>query len=412
MRRLWEEWFKLAEEYFKERGDLKIPVTYITSSGEKLGCWIRNQRIAYKNRGKSVEERMGGLAPLTDEQVQKLESIGMMWDVYTDDWNYMFKLAEEYYKEHKEHGNLKIPYSYITSNGEKLGCWISTQRIAYKNRGKSVEERMGGLAPLTDEQVQKLESIGMIWDVYNDTWNSMFKLAEEYYREHGDLKIPQTYITSNGEKLGIWINTQRAAYKNRGKSVEERNNAFAPLTDEQVQRLEAIGMLWDVYTDVWGSMFKLAEEYYKEHGNLKIPYSYITSNGENLGTWIINQRVAYKNRGKSVEERNNTFAPLTDEQVQMLESIGMMWDVRKNKSDIEELCKNTGIDIKKNKDVIKHISLIEFKVKISYLNDNGMSVVDAKGLLHEIFSMSSMNMKLKYGVSLEDLISMYKEKSK
>ena len=330
------------------------------------------------------------------------EKTDMTWD----DW---YKLAEEYYREH---GNLKIPQMYITSNGEKLGIWISGQRAAYKNRGKPVEERNNNRTPLTDEQVQMLESIGMIWDAYTDVWDSMFKLAEEYYKEHGNLKIPNSYIASNGKKLGIWINCQRAAYKNRGKSVEERAEHLKPLTDEQVQKLESIGMLWDVRTDVWDRMFKLAEEYYKEHGDLKIPKSYIASSGEKLGAWIAVQRIAYKNRGKSVEERISTHAPLTDEQVQKLESIGMLWDTKKNKTDIEELCKNIGIDIKKNKGVIGHISLIEFKVKLLYLNDNGMSVVDESGKLHEIFSMSSMNMKLKYGVSLEDLINMYKEKSK
>ena len=49
---------------------------------------------------------------------------------------------------------------------------------------------------------------------------------------------------------------------------------------------------------------------------------------------------------------------------------------------------------------------------MKFLEENGYSIVDDKGILHEIFSMSSMNMKLKYGVSLEDLINMYKEKSK
>ena len=59
-----------------------------------------------------------------------------------------------------------------------------------------------------------------------------------------------------------------------------------------------------------------------------------------------------------------------------------------------------------------YISFIEFKVKLAYLKDNSIDVVDSNGILHEIFFMSSMNMKLKYGVSLEDLINMYKEKSK
>ena len=101
------------------------------------------------------------------------------------------------------------------------------------------------------------------------------------------------------------------------------------------------------------------------------------------------------------------------DEIKRLESIGMVWNVKQDKSDIEDLCKDNNIDIKKNKDILNHISFTEFKVKLAYLKDNGMNIVDESGKLHEIFSMSSMNMKLKYGVSLEDLINMYgKEKNK
>ena len=36
-----------------------------------------------------------------------------------------------------------------------------------------------------------------------------------------------------------------------------------------------------------------------------------------------------------------------------------------------------------------------------------MPITDESGKLHEIFSMSSVNMQIKYGISLEELINTY-----
>ncbi|MBQ7932916.1 MAG: helicase associated domain-containing protein [Clostridia bacterium] len=54
-----------AQTYFKEKGDLNVPVTYRDKTGFMLGSWIRTQR---KNKSK-----------LTDQQIQKLMNIGMKW---------------------------------------------------------------------------------------------------------------------------------------------------------------------------------------------------------------------------------------------------------------------------------------------------------------------------------------------
>ena len=382
----WERMFELAKEYYEKYGDLKVPNSYITSNGEKLGKWIHNQRTAYRNRTLPKNEIKSGQVVLNDERLKKLESIGMIWDPYKEQWEKMFKLALKYYEKY---GDLRVPFSYVSPNGERLGTWIASQRKAYKNRNLFKEERKDNFSPLTDEQVGKLESIGMIWDPYKEQWEKMFKIAQDYYEEHGDLKVTDKYISPNGEKLGIWIATQRRSYK------------IQNLTEEEIKRLESIGMIWDIFDLQWQKMFGLAQEYYEKYGDLKVPKEYITSSGERLASWLGKQRLAYKKNS------------LSDEQISKLESIGMIWNAKKNKSDIENLCKENNINIKKNKNIIDHISLTEFKVKLSYLKDNGMNIADEKGILHEIFSMSSMNMKLKYGVSLEDLVNMYgKEKNK
>ena len=79
----------------------------------------------------------------------------------------------------------------------------------------------------------------------------------------------------------------------------------------------------DRMTLTWEAYYEIAKAYHKHHGDLEIPYRFRTINGyeydENgvlLGNWIMHQRSAYKNK------------KLNDEQIKLLNEIGMIWDVR------------------------------------------------------------------------------------
>ena len=365
----WNKMYKLAEEYYHEHGDLLVTGCYKTSSGENLGIWISAARQDYK------------ISNLSPDKIKKLESIGMVWDAAInkeETWNKWYNLAVEYYNKH---GNLLVSKKHETSSGENLGIWISTIRKAYKNDN------------LSPDEIEKLEAIGMVWDVREYEWNKMYKLAEEYYHEYGDLLAPALYKTSSGKNLGQWISDTRKAYKN------------GSLSPEKIKKLEAIGMVWDASIDKeenWNKWYNLAVEYYNKHSNLLVSKKYETSSGENLGKWISNKRTAYK--------KGN----LLPSQVEMLESIGMVWDAKVNKKDIETYLEGLKtseppiiIDKKINKDILQRISLLELQSKIKFLISNGISPVDTSGKLIDIFSMASIDIKDKYGISLEAIINIY-----
>ena len=175
-------------------------------------------------------------------------------------------------------------------------------------------------------------------DFVKAKWKLMYELAKQYYEKHGNLLVPYKYVCEDGKHLGTWITTQRIAYKNRTIPKEERNNTISPLTDEQVKLLEDIGMVWSVEKGQfdrkknhvkWMENYEKAKKYYQKHSNLLVPARYICEDGTQLGQWISAQRVAYKNRTLPKEERNNNFSPLTDEQVKLLEKIGMVWQIAK-----------------------------------------------------------------------------------
>ena len=68
----------------------------------------------------------------------------------------------------------------------------------------------------------------------HDLWNKKYLLAKEYYEENGDLQVPAKYITNNGTRLGEWIRTQRAFFKN------------GILEEERKKKLDEIGMVWSI----------------------------------------------------------------------------------------------------------------------------------------------------------------------
>ena len=225
----------MAKKYYDYHKNSEIMVNFKTKNGYEydeegvnLGSWVSIQRMAYKGYG---------TYKLTDYQIKLLEKIEMIFDVHSDTWMKKYKLAESYYEHY---GNLEIPRNFKTSNGYeydeqgiRLGNWINIQRQAYKGKGTY---------KLTEEQKELLKRIGFSLNIRIDSWQKKYNLAESYYKHHGNLEIPQNFKTTNGYeynekgiKLGVWINNQRVAYKNKGN---------LKLTDYQIKLLEKIEIKW------------------------------------------------------------------------------------------------------------------------------------------------------------------------
>ena len=285
----WDMWYGEACAYCLKHGDLKVPKRYVTETGLQLGVWIQAQRAIYSGTGK------GSLSP---ERVEALNAIGMVWgDLRDTAWNDAWELAREYYQVN---GNLLVPDSCII-DGFDLGKWITYQR----NRRKS--------GKLPAERVRKLDEIGMIWDVFDARWETHYLQAKEYYKAYGNLDVPRTYRAEDGFLLGHWVAAQRKCLTD-GKSRRS-------LSQEQIDKLTAIGMVWDSSFDTqWQSAYSKAEAYYRQNGNLNIPYVYCTADGYKLGQWLARQKSAKKAPGKP----NNCV--MTPERIQKLERIGVVWD--------------------------------------------------------------------------------------
>ena len=355
----WSRYYSEAEAYYRKHGDLRVQTDHVTETGLPLGRWIINLRIRRKNHVQA--------ASLTPERIEALDRIGMVWDVPDYIWAQYYALLMQY---HKEHGNIQIPKDYITENGIRLGTWLAALRRRYNGRAEN-------RAPLTDEQIRQLDELGMVWDPLEQRWDRAYAHAEAYYNQHQELNVPATYKCADGFALGKWLDQQR---KNRadgklsnrrydklcalgmvwdkGDSWEkkyelahafflEQGNLDLPpdykadgiwlanwlkeqrqiyignrpgkqLSEDQIQRLNAIGMEWgnrakQRQQSAWDVQYAEARRFYEQYGHLNIPTDDCSASSKKLRRWLKRQRSESGRR------------KLSDTQKKQLEAIGFQW---------------------------------------------------------------------------------------
>eukprot|EP00438_Fugacium_kawagutii_P017890 Skav201907 [mRNA] locus=scaffold3992:66369:67490:+ [translate_table: standard] len=224
---------------------------------------------------------------LAQGQLDRLDELGFVWDPYCERWE---KAYEELQKYKAEHGDVLVPYSYLTASGFNLGRWVDTQRRKKKN-GK-----------LTQGQLDRLDELGFVWDPYREQWENGYEELQKYKAEHGDVSVPQSYQTASGFNLGTWVTKQRALKK------------LDRLTEDQIERLDELGFVWNPHREQWENGYEELQKYKAEHGDVWVPQSYQTANGSNLGTWVTKQRTLKK------------LDKLTQDQIERLDELGFVWN--------------------------------------------------------------------------------------
>ena len=374
----WEEMYEYAKIYYEHYSDLEVPARFRTNDGYtyeeegkiRLGQWISSQRQ---------------ITPQESERGYLLSKIGMRFETRkrnTLSWEEMYEYAKIYYEHYN---NLEVPRRFMTNDGYtyeeegkiRLGKWISNQR---QN------------VPQESEQGQLLTEIGMRFENKFLSWEEMYEYAKIYYEYYNDLEVPYKFRTNDGYTyeedgkigLGQWI-------------FKQRQNV--PQKSEQGHLLTEIGMRFETKNNAlsWEEMYEYAKIYYEHYNNLEVPVKFRTNDGYTyeekgkirLGQWISNQR-------HNISQKS--------EKIQALDEIKMNWNLKIQKEEVNNLCIDNEINIELNKTVISHISAKELKSKTTYLRANGIELTNEDGKLHEIFSMSSPDMKEKYGISLPEMI--------
>ena len=297
--RKWQENFEAAKKYKETYGNLEVPSNYVTPDGVLLGKWIARQRYTWQNPEHSS-------ARVTPERKAQLDELGMVWEKY-DPWQERYDLAKKY---QEEHGDLNVPLNYKSEDGIWLGSWLYRQRqylrtgdprLADDHR-KELEALLKSEKPSKQHPAHRRSE-----NLREQNWENNFDAAKQYFEEHGNLLVPSNYVSADGFRLGVWMSNLRAARKTRPDSFQ--------VTQEHIERLDAIGMEWDARIAKWDLAYEHAEAYAQQHGDLLPPATFRCEDGFGLGDWVRRMRTAYVEHDPK----------LTPERIHRLNQIGMQW---------------------------------------------------------------------------------------
>ncbi len=269
----WEQMYEAARVYYEENGNLLPPRSYVTEQGCYLGRWVGAQRSSYHRHDPA----------LTPQRIAMLEEIGMSWlSLRERFWEESYSIVKEYY-------NKRRSLDGLAAYSRKAYSWTLLQRRKFRD------------GSLTEEQVERLNEVGMVWEP-EDVWQRKFEAAREYFTEHGNLDIPAGYVTRTGIGLGVWYRGIRNQYRE------------GTLCSQRLARLESIGFdPVSVKTRVWMSYYREVKAYFEANGNSDVSSDYVTDSGLKLGVWVSCQRYACSK------------GSLSREQTELLDDIGFSW---------------------------------------------------------------------------------------
>lgn len=260
----WEFFFGVLQEYANHEGHTRVPQSF-DAEGVRLGSWVARQR------------RHETLGKLNVERKDLLESLPeWSWNARSDRWQDSF---DELVAFVDEHDSARVPQSFTTSSGLKLGAWVREQRGAYAE------------GVLDDQRQHKLESLdGWSWNAREDNWDDGYRHLAKYVAIHGDAAVPKSAVLE-GFPLGRWVSRQRV-WRGKGTLSAERQDKLSALS----------GWLWDPSASAWDEGFAHLSTYLHEHGGASVPQSFVVDRYR-LGAWASQQRLLYAKGTLSADRR-------------------------------------------------------------------------------------------------------------
>ncbi len=436
-----------SDEYYKE--DL-IPIGY--------------KVVAFKKAKQGPDKDSPYLA---EEEIKKLQSIGLevikerdiilnpksfldymailkklqedgynLNDIYFTDKLKITKESNKYKLEIIKEDSKEYKIPGLMTIGQKLYCF---KRGKYNNSPSSRN--------LTPDEIAILNTLGFKLAIEEKKSIDYIELLKRLKESGYDINKIKYYdkvkITKNNHEFKLEIINENDPLYNQPnliligphvlsfkKGKKFQYSGPTDLSSDEITRLQSIGLVIltdhvlypQSFNDYFIILKLLHESGYnimdiKTTSRLKVTkendkYFFKIINKEdqewqNKDLIFIGRKVKSFESGKNSPGNHSSY--LTVAEINNLLSIGFTF--KKNIEDIiykREICKTFNIDIKLNQEIIDRISKLELISKIKYLiKEKNMSILDNDGNLVDIFTMSSLDIEEKYGISLDTIISTY-----
>lgn len=212
----WERGCAELRKYVRETGHARVPQRYVSSAGFRLGYWVNNRRVDYRE-GRLVADRVETLATVA----------GWVWCV--DDVSPYVRGLSELRSYVEREGHARVPKVFTTAAGYRLGRFVGELRNAHRT------------GALDTDLTLALESLcGWTWDARSDSWwyGNLSTL-----RRHGlnggacDGAGRAADSAACGFDVSAWLDSQRKAYFD------------GVLSGDKIILLESLpGWVWDPST--------------------------------------------------------------------------------------------------------------------------------------------------------------------
>jgi superfamily II DNA or RNA helicase len=306
----WSRGYAAAVRYHKEKGDLRVPLSYREPGSQApLGRWIAEQRAEYA-AGRLDEKRIGWL-----------DEIGMVWSAPDLAWEENLTACRAYYAEN---GTLAAPVTAAVL-GKAVGQFLANCRRdgGLGTNPERAEQRAADLAAIDPEW--NPHALG--WSV---DWQRMYVKAQVCVDGGGELADLLPGVMVGGEDVGRWLARQAEP------------EVWAALNEEQRQRLTGLGMQPPARPAggtqrpgnrelAWLRGVEAARRFQAREGHLTVPRQHVEhvpdvpghedANGDHgqeqvmvgvkLGVWLSNLR--------------SRKSALTAERAQQLDGLGIRW---------------------------------------------------------------------------------------
>ncbi|KAL7543811.1 hypothetical protein ACHAXR_013127 [Thalassiosira sp. AJA248-18] len=317
--------FDELKEYKSIHGDTLVPARY--PENPSLGNWVDYQRQSYRMR-LELEKNDA----MTDEKIDKLNSIDFVWNPYDHFWNIKYEELKEYIAEH---GNSLVPWQNYPPN-PSLAVWVATQR-RLKHKRQKEKDLIRREVILSGDRIQKLDEVGFVWEVFEIQWLERLEELKLYKTNHGDTLVPKHY--SPQPLLGRWVDKQRLDYRRYmdkkkieeewgdedildeevKQKVERLKQLPTGMTERRIRLLEAEDFIWSPNTYAWELKFTAMCDFVAMNGHGAL---FRRSGGtyDPLARWAEVQRANYK------KHMNGEKTRLTEERIARLNSIHFVWE--------------------------------------------------------------------------------------